>query len=155
PGVNQGMGAFAFVPQTGQTYELKIDAPLGIEGRYPLPGAKADGVVLNIPTGVVTDKIDAVLHTAGADRRLLVGAYCRGRLLDHATVFARQGEATPVTLHTAAGVSGVYRVTVFEERPADTGVQLVPVAERLIYRRTVEQLHLSVTGDRAKYSPGD
>jgi hypothetical protein len=154
PGVNQGMGAFEFVPEAGRAYELKIDTPIGVEGRYSLPAARPDGVVLNIPTGVVTDKIHAVVRSAGSERRLLVGVYCRGRLLDHATVVARPGEATPVTLKPAATVSGVYRVTVFEERPG-AAVSLVPVAERLIYRRTVQELHLGITPDKAAYNPGD
>jgi hypothetical protein len=152
PGVNHGLGAFEFVPQAGKAYELMIDAPSGIEGTYKLPEVKTDRVVLHTPSGVVTDKIDVVLRSGGYDRRLLVGVYCRGRLLDHASVFAKQGEASLATLKPAASVSGVYRVTVFEERQ---GADLVPVAERLIYRCAVEQMHLEVKADKAKYSPGD
>jgi hypothetical protein len=154
PGVNQGMGVFEFVPRTGQSYELKIDAPLGIEGRYPLPMAGTDGVVLNVPAGVATDKIDAVLHSVGRDRSLLVGVYCRGRLLDHTRLMVKPGEAAHVTLKPAADVSGVYRVTVFEEQGNNLSV-LAPAAERLIYRRSAERLHLALTPDKAKYSPGD
>ena len=52
PGVNQGMGSFAFTPQLGQSYELKIETPSGIEGRFPLPPVREDGIVLNVPDGV-------------------------------------------------------------------------------------------------------
>jgi hypothetical protein len=152
PGINQGMGAFEFTPATGQAYELKIEVPIGIEGRYPLPAARPQGVVLSIAQGVVTDKIDAVLHSVGGDRPLLVGAYCRGRLLDHARVLAKAGEATRVTLKPAAEAGGVYRVTVFEETARGT---LKPLAERLIYRRTAEQLHVTITADKDSYSPGE
>jgi len=154
PGVNQGMGVFTFVPRAGQAYELKIDVPIGIEGRYPLPAAKSDGVILSVPEGVVTDKIDAVLHNVGRERALLVGVYCRGRLLDHARVVSRANEMMTVPLKPAASVSGVYRVTVFEEPQGDPKAVLKPVAERLIYRRAAEQLHLGITADKAKYSPG-
>jgi hypothetical protein len=152
-GVNQGMGRFDFTPEAGQTYEVKIDVPIGIEGRYPLPAVKADGVVLAVPDGVVTDKIDVVLHSGRKTRRLLVGAYCRGRVLQHTGTFAAPGEPAHVTLTPAEGVGGVYRITVFEEhrgyRP-----RLVPVAERLIYRRPAQRLDLDITTDRKTYSPG-
>src|SRR5262249_47948206 len=135
-GVNQGMGSFEFTPQAGTQYEVKIDTPIGIEGQYRLPEVKADGVVLSVPEGVFTDKIRVVLADRKQPRKLLVGAYCRGRLLDHQTVACRADEkGIEVPLTPAAKVSGVFRVTVFEERP---GKQLVPVAERLIYRKPVE-----------------
>ncbi len=150
-GVNQGMGVFAFAPQAGNHYQVKIDAPVGIEGEYRLPQVKPAGVVLTIPAGVFTDQIEAVVSSTAA-RRLLVGAYCRGRLLDHLAVEVKANQPTPVKLAPAHGASGVYRVTVFEER---AGQQLVPLAERLVYRRPVEQLRLEVQADRDSYAPGD
>src|SRR5262249_45827532 len=47
-GVNQGMGRFEFTPQAGRTYEVKVDAPIGIESKHVLPESKADGVVLAV-----------------------------------------------------------------------------------------------------------
>jgi alpha-2-macroglobulin-like protein len=151
-GVNQGLGLFEFTPQAGKRYELRIDSPIGIEGRYWLPQVKADGVALSIPEGVFTDKLRVVLGNVKRPRTLLVGAYCRGRLLDHARVEFRANEEMAVLLKPAAEVSGVFRVTVFEERP---GRQLVPVAERLVYRRPVERLELKVTADKDHYGPGE
>jgi hypothetical protein len=34
PGANQGMGVFEFAPAAGKKYELKIEAPIGIQGKY-------------------------------------------------------------------------------------------------------------------------
>src|SRR5439155_10007129 len=84
---------------------------------------------------------------------LLVGAYCRGRLMDDQSVTVRKGEATTVDLHPAQEVGGVYRVTVFEE--LDGQQQLVPVAERLVYRKPAEQLLLTVKPDKKQYIPGE
>jgi hypothetical protein len=152
-GVNQGMGLFEFTPQAGTAYEVKIDSPIGIEGHYRLPGVKADGVVLKIPEGVFSKRIQAVVSSMGRERKLLIGAYCRGRLLDHKTQTVRANETVSFPpLTPTAEVSGVYRVTVFEERP---GAQLVPVAERLVYRKPVERLDLQVKADRESYGPGD
>jgi anti-sigma factor RsiW len=160
PGANQGMGAFELTPKlTGQgKYELKIESPTGIQGKYELPVVKDDGVVLSIPNGVSApgEPIRVVVHSPGADRSLLVGAYCRGRLMDHQTMTVKKGEAAAVELKPAQERGGVYRVTVFEETVADARrPSLVPRAERLVYRQPAEQLKLSVTSDRPQYIPGD
>jgi hypothetical protein len=152
-GANQGMGVFALEnPAAGAKYELKIDSPSGIEGRHMLPEVKADGVVLSIPEPVVKDTIPVVLHNGSAKRKLLVGAYCRGRLLDHHVVTLKTGEESKVDLKPQAGVGGVYRVTVFEELEAGA-TRLKPVAERLIYRQPAGRVNLSLGTDRARYTP--
>src|SRR5262249_40038874 len=100
-------------------------------------------------------KIRAVVYSGQKDRRLLVGAYCRGRAIDQSFVNARKGEKAETHLATAGGPGGVYRVTVFEERPAGDRVDLVPVAERLLYRVGTERLKVTVTPAKKKYVPGD
>src|SRR5262249_48379203 len=126
----------------------------GIEGTYHLPKVKADGIVLSIPGGVVTDNIRVVLRNGRTPRKLLVGAYCRGRLLDHKTVAAKQDAEIPVDLKPQAGVGGVYRVTVFEEVEAGDN-RYQPVAERLIYRKPAERVDLAIDADKNSYTPGD
>jgi hypothetical protein len=153
-GVNQGMGRFDFTPEAGKTYELKIDAPRGIEGRYLLPPVQNDGVVLHLPHGVVTHQIDVVLTSVKKDRKLLVGAYCRGKLLDHQTVTATAGKPVELALKPASGVGGVYRVTVFEVAGEGEGEQLKPVAERLLYRRSPEKLNVLFAAKK-QYTPGE
>jgi hypothetical protein len=157
PGANQGMGAFTFTPQAGSKYELKIDAPAGIEGKYALSMARDDWVILTIPDSVSEPRqpIRVVVQST-KERTLLVGAYCRGRLMDHKTVTVQKGEGTPVELKPVQEAGGVYRVTVFEEQaaPGDRA-QLVPVAERLVYRKPAEQLILNVKPNLKQYIPGE
>jgi hypothetical protein len=158
PGVNQGQGRFAFTPKAGIKYQLKIDMPAGVEGTIQLPEVKDDGVVLSIPKGVTTivEPIQVVVCSATSDRNLLVGAYCRGRLLDHKPVSVKKGETRRVELKPTPNVGGVYRVTVFEERAANNKrPDLVPVAERLVYRAPSEELLLAVKPDKKVYVPGD
>jgi hypothetical protein len=160
PGVNQGLGAFTFTPKAGGNYELKIDSPTGMEGVYPLPDVKETGVVLTIPKGVTTPKepIEAVVRSAAVDRKLLIGAYCRGRLLDQQAVTVKNGEEAKVALNPTAGAGGVYRVTVFEENlqgQRGSSPELRPVAERLVYRQPAEELHITVKPDKQVYIPGD
>jgi hypothetical protein len=157
PGVNQGLGAFAFTPAAGDKYELKIDSPANMEGVYALPEVKAGGVVLTIPQGVTgpTEPITSLVRSADADRKLLVGAYCRGRLLDHKAVTVKKGEEAKIDLTPTVGAGGVYRVTVFEERGTDKQRNYVPVAERLVYRQPAEELQLAVKSDKKVYTPGE
>jgi hypothetical protein len=153
PGINQGQGRFHFTPKAKSRYELQIDSPLGITERIPLPTVKEDGVLLTAPEGVIAAGQPirmAVLSTKPRD--LLVGAYCRGRLLD--SVQLKKGE-TELTLRPTTGIGGVVRVTVFEELPGEANRRnLRPVAERLIYRHPVERLRLDLHTDRASYIPG-
>ena len=130
PGVNQGEGRFEFTPKAGKKYELGIDSPVGIAGRIALPAVKDDGVVLSVPDGVAAagQPIKVVVRSK-KQRDLMVGLYCRGRLLH--SVQLKKGE-TEAVLNPADGVGGVCRVTVFEERAAaGNRRELTPVAERL------------------------
>jgi hypothetical protein len=159
PGANQGTGVFEFTPVAGKKYELKIDAPVGIEGKFELTGLKEDGVVLSVPTGVTKsgEALRVVVGTAQKDRNLFVGAYCRGRVLDQKAVTVKKGRPETVELRPTQEMGGVCRVTVFEER--DNGDKkhrdLVPVAERLVYRMPAEELNLGIKADKAGPIPGE
>jgi hypothetical protein len=154
PGVNQGMGRFAFTPALGHHYELKIDEPSGMEGVYALPTLQADGVVLNVnPPG--KESLAVQVTSVGKDRNLLIGVYCRGRLLDHQTVLAKKNEMATVELKPAAPTGGVCRVTVFEELPPGTATRLAPKAERLVYRAPGNPLTFAAKPNQERYVPGD
>lgn len=155
PGINQGLGAFTFVPEANRRYKVKLDAPVGTTRTYTLPTAKKDGVVLHLPQGVVTQDIPVTVYSTGGTRELLIGAYCRGKLLDHTPVLARDGEKTDVVLHPAVNVGGVHRVTVFEKQSRDGEAYWKAVAERLLFRKPAAQLHVAVRPDRYDYAPGD
>jgi anti-sigma factor RsiW len=157
PGVNQGQGQFSFTPKAGSKYEIRVERPSGFEGKLLLPEPVADKVALNVPAGVVAagDPISVVVHDS-RKRSLMVGAYCRGRLLDSVKIekvdFA--GTAARKTLRPASGEGGVCRVTVFEAVPEDGERRdYRPVAERLIYRRPAARLDLKLTTDRPNYVP--
>jgi hypothetical protein len=153
PELNQGMGRFEFIPKAGRKYELQVDSPVGVTKRHELPKIKADGVVLSLPAGVVkADQDIAVTVRSKTKRSLMVGAYCRGRLLDSTEMNA--GEDARATLHPTSGAGGVCRITVFEILPGDGARRnLRPVAERLIYRQPAEFVHLALTPDQQSYVP--
>src|SRR5207253_137728 len=157
-GINQGMGRFEFIPEFGQTYKLVIDNPAGIEGEHSLPAVKAEGVVLTALDDVTSGPkpLRIRVSSPGVGRSLLVGAYARGRLLDHRRITIQANRSVDVELKPEAGIGGVTRVTVFEELDGDGSRRpLKPVAERLVYRKPATELHLAVRPDRERYAPGE
>jgi alpha-2-macroglobulin-like protein len=158
PGANQGMGVFTFTPKARVHYELKIDKPASIEGKHELPPVQDDGVAMSIPEGVTLadQPLKVLLSSAGKDRSLLVGAYCRGRLLDHQSRLVKKGEPAELTLNPTVAAGGVCRITVFEMLPGDEQhSSLMPRVERLVYRQPLERLDLKVVADKKQYVPGE
>jgi hypothetical protein len=154
PGINQGTGKFTFTPVEGKKYQLKVTEPAGIKEPVALPAAVSEGVVIAVPNGVTTDEkpIDVLLNTVKKDRELLVGVYCRGRLLGYHEVTAKTGQQARVSIKPAKDVGGVYRVTVFEKL---ANAQVKPVAERLVYRVPTDKLNVAARPDKRVYAPGE
>jgi hypothetical protein len=165
PALNQGLGIVTFTPRMDRRYYVKLDTPVGNNKAYPVAApkagkdvkhvVKADGVVLQAPRGVVAKEIPVTIYSATRDRELLVGAYCRGKLLDSTVVQARAGARTEVTLHPAVDVGGVYRITVFDKQAQKNGPPAYrAAAERLVFRKQTAQLHVDITPQRSDYTPG-
>jgi hypothetical protein len=154
PGINQGTGKFTFTPAEGKKYQFKITEPAGIKEPVVLPAAVNEGVVMAVPNGVTTDDkpIDVLLNSVKKDRELLVGVYCRGRLLGFHEVSAKAGAQARVSIKPAKDVGGVYRVTVFEKA---ANQQVKPVAERLVYRIPTDKLNVAARPDKRVYAPGE
>jgi uncharacterized membrane protein YgcG len=166
PGANRGLGVFRFTPKAGQAYALKIDEPVGIESPVPMLSIKFsgatriwnDGVVMSIPSGVTRDgePIHVELQGNRRPRHVLLGAYCRGRLLDQQRVTVKPGKIAHVDLKPAAGPGGVVRVTAFEELdPQGTRRMFIPRAERLVFRKSSQQVRFEIAQDKASYAPRD
>jgi len=157
PGINQGQARFTLTPKVGETYRLQIDQPVGIADEPKLPAAKADGVALNTGAGVSSDAepLPVELTGGGAERNLIVGVYARGRLLDHQRLTLAPNKTTKVTLNPTSGYGGVTRLTVFEERGEGPTRQLVPLAERLTYRKPSKRVELNLKADKVAYAPGE
>ena len=158
PGTNQGLGQFTFTPKAGEKYELKIDEPAGVIAIAKFPEIKADGIAMSVPTGVTRsgESIQVIVTSADKARELLVGAYCRGRLLEHKRVHAEPNRPTTVELAPDDSMGGVVRVTVFEERGADPNrLEFIPRAERLVYRRSTKKLQFNIEPNQSRYAPGE
>ncbi|MFL5330395.1 MAG: MG2 domain-containing protein [Gemmataceae bacterium] len=157
PGINQGQGRFEFKPVAGASYHVEVEQPAGLTAIGEFPKVKPEGVVLAAGTGVTSDDQPFAVDVTSAerDRTLIVGAYARGRLLDHQRVNAPAGKPQRVELAAAPGFGGVTRVTVFTETGEGVGRTLTPVAERLVYRTPTRKTVLKVEPDRQAYAPGE
>jgi hypothetical protein len=153
PGVNQGRGVFSFSPRPGCTYSLQVDSPAKISERFVLPKMRDQGVVMTMPQAVVNSNEPIRVKVLGAARQsLMIGVYCRGRLLDSVRLEPGQTEAS---LRPTSPAGGVCRVTVFEEQAnGGTSRHLKPLAERLIFRLPAERVDLDIHPDRRSYVPG-
>ena len=165
PGVNQGMGVFTITPVAGRADFLTLSTPTGIvpptPKGFPLPTAKATGVVLNVPDGVTRpgEPLRVTLTSVGpAKRSVLVGAYTRGRAVAHTRATLEPGKPTAVALDFgSAKFGGVTRVTVFDAPDPDADrAELTAVAERLVFRAPGELLTVraATQAGGASFLPG-
>lgn len=136
----RGLGSFTLTPAAGTVYALTLPA-----GRFELPKAAADGVGLTVadPVAKAGEPIRVKLYAPAGPRTLVVGAFSRGKLVDTKTVDTKPGGPAEVSLSTAADRrGGVVRVTVWDKPAA--GGDLVPVAERLVFRTPAEVLNFAL-----------
>ena len=114
---------------------------------HVLPKIKKDGVVLNIPRPVITDSIPVVLRNGTTSRRLLVGAYCRGKLMGEKALTIEENLEARVGLKPQVGVGGVVDVNDVDllvlpadaaEFPISSAVEQQSAAAREIARNVQE-----------------
>lgn len=153
PGINQGLGKFELTPKKDASYEVKITSPIGMAGSFKLPAIKDAGTVLRVVDNIVKPGQPLKFEVNSTIKsRLMVGVYCRGRLLE--SIYLDQGK-TSADINLSDPIGGVCRVTVFEERLAVPGTRtLIPVAERLFFRTPAESLRIKLIPDQASYVPG-
>jgi hypothetical protein len=158
--VRDGRGVFSLVPTAGQRYRLRLDTPLKLASDPMLPEtSERQFVTLNTGSGVFAAgaPLEFSLRTVRTDRPVLVTAVCRGSQVGQVFVPAEQLAAAaeadgvcPVSMPLHADASGVIRLTAYAYR----GIELTPVAERLVYRRPGRRLEIEVSGTTQGLTPG-
>ena len=153
PGINQGLGKFELIPKKDANYEVKITSPASIATVFKLPLIKDAGTVLRVVDNIVKPGQPVKVEVEStAKSRLMVGVYCRGRLLE--SIYLAQGKNS-ADINLSDPIGGVCRVTVFEERLSAPGIRaLIPVAERLFFRTPAESLRIKLVPDQISYVPG-
>mgnify|MGYP006280966733 CR=1 FL=1 len=143
---HHGMGRFEITPEAGQSYEVHVRRPVGIERTYRLPDAQPDGVVLRAADDFTGQRSDCrvTLHSTTARPNVTVVASLRERIAALRTVDLEPG-ANELALYPDAG-QGVMRITVLD-------AEFAPLCERLVYRRQGHDLRVDIQADKDHYMP--
>ena len=149
--VHDGLGRFELRPMPGRSYRVVLEKPSGVDRTFALPEARSEGCVLR-----TWDDLDGELPALRASVRctapqeVVVLGSLREQVLDAAVVEAGPSRAATVYLapehEELARRQGVARVTVFDR-------ELVPLAERVVYRNPEEGLHIELSADKEQYRP--
>ncbi len=141
------IGRFRFTPGPKGKYKLKVVAAT-IRGKKPktladgdVPQAR-DGVAMTVANPVDSQNVPVrlKLFTSTPKEDILVLATCRGHGVSQSLCTATR-KGTAVELAPIKGTRGVVRITAYKV----TRTELVPVAERLVFRFPKGRLKLSAT----------
>jgi hypothetical protein len=144
---HEGRGRFQLAPEKGETYTLRITEPASVKKTVTLPPVAAEGAAITSASDVVPAGQPAKLTIAWTgDRVVKVTLRQRDVQLDAITVDARKQAGSPVSLD-AKDAEGVLVATVFTKEGT-------PLAERLLFRESKQQLQIELKADRDRYVPG-
>jgi hypothetical protein len=146
-----GLGRFGIKPQSGRTYHVEITKPVGVKDRYALPQVQDEGCVVNSYDDFDSRRSAIVVRVrCTTAQRVIVSAVLRENLLDAAAVDVPEDRPAVVYLKNADGklnrAQGAARVTVFSR-------ELIPLAERLVYRNRRNRLKVRIKTNRKTYTP--
>ncbi|MBP86504.1 MAG: hypothetical protein CMJ64_07300 [Planctomycetaceae bacterium] len=157
---HEGRGVTSFTPQTDAQYWFAIDKPVGIAQSIELPRADPEQrLVMQTGPGVfaASEPIELKLDTTSAETPLVVAGYCRGAMVGQLSIEKPDYEVAENGVASFAGrlvlapdAQGVIRITVFDR----SVTPMVPIAERLAYRKVRKALQVRLSGVQEKYTPG-
>lgn len=140
---HQGMGAFDFVPKSGETYTAQITKPANIKGTYTLPSALARGYNLGIEKQTA-DSIFIKINSSEKEK-LYVATRSRDKVYHTVLVKAQKGTQT-IGLATENMPIGISEITLFDSKK-------IARAERLVFLNYSKKLNINITTDKEKYQP--
>ena len=149
----RGLGSFNLTPQAGQSYTFQMDVAAQTKKVAPLPPVHRAGIALSVldSVGQEGEPITVVVRSSEPVSQLLALATCRGHIVDQ-QFFSGAAKDTTVRLRPVAGTRGIVRLTIYEVRQDE----LLPRAERLVYRIPAERLIVSSADSGKKaYRAGD
>ncbi|MEZ4270890.1 MAG: MG2 domain-containing protein [Myxococcota bacterium] len=157
--MHEGRGRFVLTPQSDRTYALKIIKPSGITARFALPAAKPAGVIIRTDDDIIGAGQPLHLSLGATDPgEIILTVSQREQELTHTHINVRQrrfwrrgdltGKLFKRTVPLPSEIDGVLTVTVWD-------TQGNPLAERLVFRKAAESIHVNFTTDKKQYAPGD
>ena len=159
---HEGRGVFRFTPAAGETYRLEIVDPVDMTLKGELPKAtRKSRVVINTGAGVFAggQPIELNVLATQAHVPLVITAVCRGTQVAQqefqtalvSSVNDEDAARSLVKFDLPAEVSGVVRITAYDYSTSPPK----PLAERLVYRRPLQKLNVTIGNDGTEYSPGE
>ena len=137
-----GMGKFAFTPQAGGNYRVRITSPSNIAETFALPAAAPAGAVLHVSK---TGGRVAVQVTATQEMAVRLVTEMKGQVYDQRTVLLHAGQNS-FEVNESLFPAGIARFTLY------TPDQL-PVAERLFFMNEGRNLQVRISTDKSRYLP--
>jgi alpha-2-macroglobulin-like protein len=161
--ISDGMGQFAFTPQVGESYRLKIISPAGVKDELKLPAAAGDcPIALATGAGVFgpQESLEFNVRSSKGSLPLVVAAWSRGIMVGQVPLVTKKSEngMNSVELPLGDEVAGIVRLTVFDysgEPSQSMGQSPKPLAERLVYRHPGHRLNIRAADVHDRYAPGE
>ncbi len=141
---HQGMGAFNFTPEAGETYHAVLTKPDGASAAdAALPEALPRGYALKI-NPLRSDKVEVEVNST-EDETLHLALVCRGEIYFTQSLPPQSGSHR-IEIPTKTLPIGIAQITLFDSYE-------IPRAERLVFLNPHKQLNISVQTDKEKYLP--
>ena len=137
-----GMGRFAFTPQEGQLYTVRLNSPAHVEQSFELPAASKNGVVLNM---FKANRRVMVQLTSTEDMPVRLTGETRNSSYYSKIIQLKKGENS-VGIDESVFPAGIARFTVYT-------TDSMPLAERLVFMNEERRLQVSITPDKSTYLP--
>ncbi len=153
---HKGMGTFDLVPQAGQTYMAKVVLPGNMVKNYPLPVVNTSGTAIKI-IAKGTDSLEVTLSTsnplpiATGSKSPVTNYYLvaqtRG-LICYSSVVIFNGPVIKKTVPKNLFPTGIAHFTLLNNLNQ-------PLNERIVFIDHDDNLHVSITADKPKYTIRD
>jgi hypothetical protein len=140
---HQGMGAFEFVPQKKESYQLRVTKPTGIRQTWSVPAIDVDKLGIYVKKQTQTSlSFDVYSPSVQA---IVVVAQQQGNLIYTQKIEAQEG-ANLVTFSTIDFPMGIVQLTILD-------AQEQVHAERLVFVNAQRKLKVEITTNKAHYVP--
>ncbi|RYY33385.1 MAG: hypothetical protein EOP46_16585, partial [Sphingobacteriaceae bacterium] len=147
----KGMGNFTFTPQKGETYTAVVNLPEGESKRYPLPAAKATGMVLSVQNQPADSMLVLTIQvTAGLPKSSTYSltGQCSG-LICYGSVIKLTDTAVVVRTRILKSrfPTGIVRFTILTNEGQ-------PLAERMVFINHNNRMNINMSTTDNQH-PGD
>lgn len=140
---HQGMGAFEFVPQKKESYQLRVTKPTGIRQTWSIPAIDVDKLGIYVKEQTENSlSFDVYSPSAQA---IFVVAQQQGNLIYTQKIEAQEG-ANLVTFSTKDFPMGIVQLTILD-------AQEQVHAERLVFVNAQRTLSVKMTTNKERYMP--